>query len=67
MNKKLWFQCSAVAALFYLLLYGFLGYHYGYDNLWLIILLPLLLLGDIWGLRWWIKHYEDDYKDDQTR
>ena len=48
---------------FYVILYLFLGYYYGYDNLWLIIPLPLLLISDIWGLKWWINHNDDKYEN----
>jgi len=64
MKKKLWLQCSSVAICFYTILYIFLAQYYGYFNPWLIVILALLAIGDVWGLHWWIEKYEDKDSDE---
>ncbi len=64
MKNKLWLKCSAVAISFYLILYIFLAQYYGYFNPWLIVILALLTIGDIWGLHWWIEKYDDEDSDE---
>lgn len=66
MNNSLWLKCSAVAVAFYVILYFFLGQYYGYANPWLLIILLVLVVSDIWVLRWWIDKGEKEGPDDYS-
>ena len=60
-KKREWLKCSAVAGGFYLIVYILLAHHFwGFFNPWLILIIFLFFLGDVWGLHWWIKRQEDD-------
>jgi len=64
MKNKLWLKCAAVAISFYAILYIFLAQYYNYFNIWLISILLVLAVGDVWGLRWWINKFEDKDTDE---
>jgi hypothetical protein len=65
-KKKEWMKCSAVAVGFYLMVYVILGRFtsLGFTNGWLICILLLFTVGDIWGLKWFITNYWNDDSDD---
>lgn len=63
-TKKEWLRCSAVAAGFYLIVYVLLGTAYfGLDNPWLIGIIIVLTIGDVFGLRWIINRSNEEDSD----
>lgn len=62
---KEWIRCSAVALGAYLIIYILLASaFFGYTNLWLIGIILVLAVGDVFGLRWLILRSENDNDND---
>lgn len=64
-NKREWLMCSAVAIGFYTIVYILLAhFFYGFTNPWLIGIIMFLLVGDVWGLHWWMTRQDNNRQHD---
>ncbi|MBZ0257707.1 hypothetical protein K8I31_16705 [bacterium] len=65
-EKREWIKCSAVSIAFYLIVYVLLGSTVlDYLNPWLIGIVILMAIGDVFGLKWMIQHFGDSDDDDE--
>ncbi|MBN2329562.1 MAG: hypothetical protein JXR73_20640 [Candidatus Omnitrophica bacterium] len=64
-NVKEWIYCSAIAVIFYAVVYVLLAYKFwGFTNIWLILVCVVFAATDILGLLWWSKRQSRDQNHD---